>query len=241
MATLFVSDVHLSAARPDLVALFVRFLSQEARQAGALYILGDLFDLWLGDDDPDPVSREATAALAGLTRLGVPVYLMHGNRDFLIRDGFARACGATLIADPTMIDLCGTPTLLTHGDALCTDDLEYQRARARYRQPWVESALLAMPRFVRAAIGRHFRAKSERNKQSLPREIMDVNAGAVDALFRAHGYPRLIHGHTHRPARHEHIVDGRRCERWVLADWYRTGAYLRCGRDGCRAVTLAAA
>jgi UDP-2,3-diacylglucosamine hydrolase len=241
MSTLFVSDVHLSAARPDLVELFVRFLSNEARQADALYILGDLFDLWLGDDDPDPVSRRVTAALADLTRSGVPVYLMHGNRDFLIRDGFARASGATLIADPAMIDLCGMPTLLTHGDALCTDDLEYQRARARYRQPWVESALLAMPRFVRAAIGRHFRAKSERNKQSLPREIMDVNTGAVEALLRDHGHPRLIHGHTHRPARHEHVVDGRACERWVLADWYRTGAYLRCDRDGCAAVTLPAA
>ena len=238
MATLFVSDVHLSAARPDLVALFLGFLEREARAADALYILGDLFDLWLGDDDPDPLNQQVIAGLSALTSAGVPVSVMHGNRDFMLSERFARETGARLLPDPAVIDLHGTPTLLMHGDTLCTNDLEYQRARARYRQPWVLALFLALPRAVRFVIGRRLRAKSERTKQTLTPEIMDVTASAVGAAFRTHDAPRLIHGHTHRPARHEHVIDGRRCERWVLADWYRTGSYLRCDATGCTAVIL---
>jgi UDP-2,3-diacylglucosamine hydrolase len=238
MSTLFVSDVHLSAARPALVARFLRFLEEEARAADALYILGDLFDLWVGDDDPDPLNRRIIAALAALTGAGVPVSVMHGNRDFVLGPRFAQETGARLLADPAVIDLCGTPTLLTHGDTLCTDDLGYQRARARYRQPWVLALGLALPRALRSAIGRRLRAKSERTKQALTAEIMDVNAQAVEAALRTHGCLRMIHGHTHRPARHEHVVDGRRCERWVLADWYRAGSYLQCDAGDCTAIAL---
>jgi len=238
MPTLFVSDVHLSAARPALVTRFLRFLEEEARAADALYILGDLFDMWLGDDDPDPLNRRIIAALSALTAAGVPVSVMHGNRDFVLGPRFARETGARLLADPAVVHLCGTPTLLTHGDTLCTDDIGYQRARARYRQPWLLALGLATPRALRAAIGRRLRANSERTKQGLAAAIMDVNPQAVEAVLRAHNCQRMIHGHTHRPARHEHLVDGRRCERWVLADWYRAGSYLRCDDRGCAAVAL---
>ncbi|MCU0897031.1 MAG: UDP-2,3-diacylglucosamine diphosphatase [Burkholderiales bacterium] len=236
---LFASDVHLSGARPDMVDAFLRFLEQDARGASALYLLGDLFDLWVGDDDPDPVNLRAMAALARLAHTGVAVRLMHGNRDFLFGADGARHAGVELIGDPTVIDLFGTPTLLMHGDTLCTDDIPYLRARARYRRPWVLSGFLALPRAVRVAIGRHFRAKSERSKRVTAPTIMDVNDPAVaDALRRA-GCARLIHGHTHRPARHELTVDGRACERFVLADWYTRGSYLRADPDGLRAVNLA--
>ncbi len=238
MHSIFVSDVHLSAARPALVARFLRFLEAEARAADALYILGDLFDLWVGDDDPDPLNRQVIVALSSLTRAGVPVAVMHGNRDFVLGPRFAQETGAQLLTDPTVIDLCGIPTLLTHGDTLCTDDVGYQQARMRYRQPWVLTLGLALPRALRLAIGHRLRAKSERTKPTLDAAIMDVNTAAVEAALRQHGCLRMIHGHTHRPARHEHVVDGLRCERWVLADWYRAGSYLRCDATGCAAVAL---
>jgi UDP-2,3-diacylglucosamine hydrolase len=236
---LFVSDVHLSGARPEMVAAFLRFLETDARAASTLYILGDLFDLWVGDDDPDPVNLRAMEALARLARSGVTVRVMHGNRDFLFGADGARRSGVDLIDDPTVIDLFGTPTLLMHGDTLCTDDVEYLKQRARYRRPWVLGGFLALPRALRAGIGRHFRAKSERAKRVTAPIIMDVNDGAVADALRRSGCVRLIHGHTHRPARHALTVDGRACERFVLADWYRNASYLRAAPDGLRAVSLA--
>lgn len=235
---LLASDIHLSASRPDMVAAFHRFLERDARGAQALYILGDLFELWVGDDDPDPVNTDALDAIAALGAGGVRVHLMHGNRDFLFgRDG-ARRANLTLVDDPMQVDFFGVPTLLMHGDTLCTDDIVYLEQRNRYRRPWVLAAFLTLPRVVRVGIGRHFRRKSERAKKVKPREIMDVNDTAVAELLRAHGYPRLIHGHTHRPARHEHVVDGRRCERWVLGDWYRHASYLRVTPQGVESVPL---
>lgn len=236
---LFVSDVHLSGARPEMVEAFLQFLEQEARGASALYILGDLFDLWVGDDDPDPINLRVMDALAQLGRSGVAVRVMHGNRDFLFGAEGARRSGVELIDDPTVIDLFGTPTLLLHGDTLCTDDTEYLRQRARYRRPWVLSAFLALPRAVRVAIGRHFRQKSERSKRVTPPTIMDANDAAVADALRNAGCARLIHGHTHRPARHELTVDGRACERFVLADWYARASCLRADPDGLRTVVLA--
>jgi UDP-2,3-diacylglucosamine hydrolase len=235
---LLASDIHLSASRPEMVAAFHRFLEREAAGAQALYLLGDLFDLWVGDDDPDVVNTAAMDAIAALAARGVPVYLMHGNRDFLFGRHGARRANVTLIDDPTVVDFFGVRTLLMHGDLLCTDDHVYLEQRARYRRPWVLAAFRALPRSVRVSIGQHFRRKSERAKQSTPREIMDVNAAAVGEVLRAHGYPRLIHGHTHRAAVHEHVVDGRVCERWVLGDWYRRGGYLRVTPEGIEAVAL---
>lgn len=235
---LFVSDLHLCSSRPEICRIFFDFLAGPARRAQALYILGDLFEYWPGDDDAgDPFNASVVAALRGCTR-AAPVFVMHGNRDFLLGSRFAAATGVRLIEDPHLLDCDGVATLLTHGDALCTDDADYMRFRAEVRsKQWIE-AFLATPLPERKAKIEALRRESEAEKKRKPMEIMDVNAGAVQALLRQHGYPRLIHGHTHRPARHEHLVDARRCERWVLADWYATGSYLRCAGRDVVAVTL---
>lgn len=210
-----------------------------APEAEALYILGDLFDAWVGDDDlAEPLHAEVTQALARLSGSGVRVHLLHGNRDFLIGPAFAQAAGLQLLPDPTLIDLYGTPTLLTHGDTLCSDDAAYLAFRDQVRAPAWHSAFLAQPLAERKALAAQWRARSEQEKQSKSEAIMDANPDAVADTLRRHGYPRLIHGHTHRPARHEHQVDGRLCERWVLPAWDAAGGYLRCTRDG-RCLTIA--
>ncbi len=236
---LFVADLHLAAERPQLFETFRRFLDQQGRGAAALYILGDLFEYWVGDEDvDDPFNRAVIDALGRLAGTGVPVHLMHGNRDFLIGRRAAARGGFTLIADPTVIDVYGTPTLLMHGDTLCTDDIAYQTARARWRRPLILRAFLALPLRLRHRIGASLRGKSERTKRQTRPEIMDVSGATVDSVLRTHAYPRLIHGHTHRPAHHVHRLDGVECERWVLGDWYRRGSYLHCDADGCRAIQL---
>jgi UDP-2,3-diacylglucosamine hydrolase len=236
---LFISDLHLSPERPAIVARFSRFLNEEARRAAALYILGDLFEYWLGDDDAqDEFNRGLLDQIAALAASAVEVSFLHGNRDFLLSEKAVRRANLKLIGDPVERELFGVRTLLMHGDLLCTDDVRYQRYRARVRRPPVIRAFLALPRSVRLAIGGSLRRVSESEKRVKSAVIMDVNQGAVEATLRAHGYPRLIHGHTHRPGRHVHIVDGRACERWVLGDWYERGNYLRCDADGCEAVSL---
>ncbi|OGA15267.1 MAG: UDP-2,3-diacylglucosamine diphosphatase [Betaproteobacteria bacterium RIFCSPLOWO2_02_FULL_63_19] len=223
---LFVSDLHLCSSRPETCRIFFDFLAGPARGADALYILGDLFEYWAGDDDiDDPFNASIVSALRGCAG-DTPVYLMHGNRDFLLGERFALAAGVQLIDDPALIDCCGTPTLLTHGDALCTDDEDYMRFRAEVRSArWIE-AFLATPLTERKMRIEALRRESEAQKKRKPMRTMDVNDLAVQALLRSHAYPRLVHGHTHRPARHEHVVDAHRCERWVLADWYASGSYL---------------
>lgn len=236
---LFVSDVHLASERPAMAARFLRFVGEEARGARALFILGDLFDHWLGDDDADePFNRDVLGALGSLAASGVEVALLHGNRDFLLSGRAAARAGLQLIHDPTVLELYGIRTLLVHGDTLCTDDLRYQRYRARVRRPAVVRTFLALPRVLRRAIALGMRSVSENEKDVKPPEIMDVAVPTVEAALRAHGYPRLIHGHTHRPGRHLHEIDGQTCERWVLADWYRRASYLRCDAWGCASVDL---
>jgi len=236
---LFISDLHLSPARPAIAERFLRFAGEEARSASALFVLGDLFDRWIGDDDAeDAFNRRLLEALRALAAGGVAVRLMHGNRDFILSAAVARGRGLELLADPTVVDLFGTRTLLTHGDLLCTDDVRYQRYRAQVRRPGVIRTFRALPRAVRGAIGGGLSRASETEKRAKTPVIMDVNAGAVEAALRSHGYPRLIHGHTHRPGKHLHVVDGHACERWVLADWYERGSYLRCDARGCEAVAL---
>jgi len=241
LSTLFVSDLHLCAGRPQSNRVFLRFLERDARSARALYILGDLFEYWVGDDDlDDPFNATIVAALARLAASGVPTYLMHGNRDFVIGEAFARASGITLLPDPTIIELDGNAVLLMHGDTLCTLDLEYQAFRREARsQTWI-SALMRQPLAERKAAVEALRRRSEQEKRAKPAEIMDVAPAEIEAALRRYGYPRLIHGHTHRPARHVHRVDGHVCERWVLADWYQGGSYLACDESGCRAVQLEA-
>lgn len=237
MHTLFISDLHLAAERPQITGQFLRFTRDTAPAAAALYILGDLFEYWVGDDDlEDPLNGTVSSALSALAAAGTRVFLMRGNRDVLLGAAFAARCGATLLDDPVLIDLHGTPTLLCHGDALCTDDVDYQRFRTYARDPGNQAKFLAQPLAARREQMRGMRAQSEASKQQKTEAIMDVAPAAVEQLLRQHDYPRLIHGHTHRPAHHLHTVDGRRCERWVLNDWYETGGHLRCDATGCAAV-----
>ena len=218
-AAIFISDLHLCVEQPALRQRFVGFLAHEARMARTLYILGDLFEVWLGDDASLPTYAEEVAALRSCTTVGVTIYVMHGNRDFLLGTAFAQASGAQLIADPARLDLDGVPWLLMHGDTLCTDDVEYQRFRAMVRDPAWQAALLARTPAERAALAAQYRAQSKQLAGMKAPEIMDVNEEAVQAVLRAQGVQGLIHGHTHRPARHALYVDGRAAERLVLPDW----------------------
>ncbi|MGZ8154194.1 MAG: UDP-2,3-diacylglucosamine diphosphatase [Burkholderiales bacterium] len=237
--TAFVSDLHLAPERPRIVEQFFAFLAGPARRADGLYVLGDLFEYWAGDDDlHDPLNERVAQAFSGLRTAGVPVHFLHGNRDFLVGEAFAARAGATLVTDPTLVVLHGTPTLLMHGDTLCTDDIEYQKFRAYARNPDNQARFLAQPLDARRAQLQDLRSQSESAKQGKAAEIMDVNPGAVEQALRKFDCPRLIHGHTHRPGRHVHDVDGRACERWVLADWYESGSYLMCDENGCRAVSI---
>ena len=225
--TLFISDLHLSPARPHLVAAFHALLAGPARSAQALYILGDLFDVWLGDDQlREPLAKSVADALSELGTRGVPVHLQCGNRDFLLGEAFAKASKATLHPDVIVHDVQGTRTLLMHGDLLCTDDVEYQRFRVYWKDPARRRRALSRPYFLRRIIAAVMRFGSRRATAAKSEAIMDVNADAVVAAMREHGVTRLIHGHTHRPARHALVIDDRACERWVLADWYRAASYL---------------
>jgi UDP-2,3-diacylglucosamine hydrolase len=228
VTTLFISDLHLDGSRPEITALFLKFLEQEARQASALYILGDFFEVWIGDDDDDPHHARVMAGLKALTAAGVPVYFMHGNRDFLIGRGFVERTGVRLLAEPKVVDLGGSPTLLMHGDTLCTDDVQYQRARHFMRNPLVQGIYLALPLSLRRRIAAYARAKSKQDTAAKAEYIMDVNQQAVESVMTQHGVRRLIHGHTHRPAVHRFKnVLGKAMERIVLGDWYEQSSILR--------------
>lgn len=237
--SLFISDLHLTVERPAAYTRFFRFLNETVAHASELYILGDFFEAWVGDDAlAHPFHAEVAAALRSLSVLGVRVSVMHGNRDFLLAEDFCRASGAGLLPEPSVADLYGEPTVLMHGDALCTDDVDYQRFRHMVRDPAWQAAFLRHPLAEREAMARELRNRSEQSKGDKRQEIMDVNATAVETVFRQYGVRRLIHGHTHRPARHSVMVDGVACERWVLPDWYETGGYLACDATGCRLVML---
>jgi UDP-2,3-diacylglucosamine hydrolase len=231
--TCFVADLHLTDERPAATGRFFRFLDNEAAGADALYILGDLFEAWVGDDHDEAVAHETAERLRRLAAGGTPIYFMHGNRDFMLAERYAARAGMQLIADPLVIDLYGTPTLLMHGDTLCVDDLAYQRFRRRVRRPLAVGLLRALPYVLRNWLAGRARAGSESAKSGKTAEIMDANAAEVERVLRAHGVCRIIHGHTHRPARHVHPVDGRTCERWVVPDWYARWGYVVCDAQGC--------
>ena len=226
--TLFISDLHLSACHLNTMAAFLHFTATITPQTDAVYILGDLFEYWAGDDDlHDPFHQRVILALRRLSTQNIRLYLMHGNRDLLMGERLAIACGATLLSDPTLIDLYGIPTLLSHGDTLCTDDIEYQNFRKKVHSSEFQSDFLAKPLSERQAYIEQLRLQSNQQKQNKAAEIMDVNENAVARLLRDHHYPRLIHGHTHRQNRHELLVDGHLCERWVLGDWHTHANALR--------------
>lgn len=231
MTTLFISDLHLSEERPEIIALFRRFLREQAAQADALYILGDLFEAWLGDDAVSPGMQPVIDELSRLTRNGVPVFVMVGNRDFLLGEQFEKMTGCTLLPDPCVINLYGTDTALMHGDTLCTDDVDYQQFRQQVRNPAWQSAFLEKSIAERIAIAREARAESKLRTQEKSADIMDVNAEAVNSIFRMHGVSRLIHGHTHRPAIHQLNVDDTPATRIVLGDWYDQSSVLRVSEN----------
>ncbi|MEJ2345495.1 MAG: UDP-2,3-diacylglucosamine diphosphatase [Gammaproteobacteria bacterium] len=232
--TLFISDLHLDAERPAITELFLQFLRGPAAGADALYILGDLFEAWVGDDDLSPHHQRVIDGLHELTGRGVPLHVMHGNRDFLLGAAFADASGATLLAEPAVIDLYGTPTLLLHGDILCTDDRDYMQFRAMVRDSAWQQKFLARPLAERHEMARQAREQSRRSASGKGEQIMDVNPEAVTAALRRHGVGRLIHGHTHRPAIHRLAADHAPATRIVLGDWYEQGSVLHCDATGCR-------
>ena len=231
-STLFISDLHLDPASPGIARQFRAFLDGEARSADALYVLGDLFEVWLGDDDPDPAARDIVAALRRLTDSGVPCFVMHGNRDFLIGRRFCEETGARLIEDGTVVEVHGERVLLMHGDVLCTDDANYQRLRRIVRNPVVQWAIRRLSLVRRRALASRMREGSRMHIGTAAPEIMDVNAQAVADTFRASGIRTLVHGHTHRPAVHELLVDAAPVRRIVLGDWHARGSVLDWSGSG---------
>lgn len=221
--TYFIADLHLSENRPHLLALFRQFMQEQAPEAEKLYILGDLFDFWIGDDEQSNLISEVQQLIRHLTEQGVPCYFQHGNRDFLIGKKFANACGLTLLPTYQVIDLYGTPTLLCHGDTLCVDDVKYQHYRKKVHQKWRQWLFLHLPLKVRLNIAEKIRAKSRQDKQLKSTEIMDVNADFVQQMFAQFHVTQMIHGHTHRQKHHEippHF------HRIVLGDWGETSSLL---------------
>ena len=232
MATLFIADLHLQTEEPAITAGFLRFLRTQASAADALYILGDLFEAWIGDDDPTPLHHEVAAALRALTESGVPCYFIHGNRDFLLGKRFARESGMQLLPEEKVLNLYGRNVLIMHGDTLCTDDAGYQAFRAKVHQPWLQTLFLALPLFIRRRIAARMRAGSKAANSSKSVDIMDVNPQAViDAMERQH-VQYLIHGHTHRPAVHALTVNGMPAQRVVLGAWHSEGSMVKVTPEG---------
>ena len=232
MVTLFISDLHLEAARPEIARQFLEFTKVEAVSADALYILGDLFESWLGDDDPNLHYAEIKDSIRTLVEHNVPVFFMHGNRDFMIGDRFAAETGVTLLPDPTVVTIHGTETLLCHGDAMCTDDTEYQAVRRMTRNADWQAMMLQKPLPERQAIAAEARAASMAHGKAVNDEISDVNAAAVERTFRKHNVGTMLHGHTHRPAVHRLEIDGATATRIVLGDWYSQGSVVRWDENG---------
>jgi UDP-2,3-diacylglucosamine hydrolase len=235
VTTLFISDLHLDGARPDITAQFLDFLDREARRAQALYILGDLFEAWIGDDDPDPDKRRVLQGLRSITSAGVKTFLIHGNRDFLIGKRFCRETGVELLDDGTLIDVYGRRVLLMHGDLLCIDDHAYQRLRRIVRNPIVQFVLRRLSLRQRQRLAERMREGSKEHIKSMDiaaPQIMDVNQDEVRRTFERYGVDCIIHGHTHRPAVHEIQNDGHKAVRIVLGDWYEQGSVLRWDARG---------
>ena len=240
MITLFVSDLHLDPARPEITALFLRFLQREAASADALYILGDLFEAWVGDDDPSSTGQQVAEGLRRLADAGVPVYFVHGNRDFLVGQDYAGRAGMRILPDPAVVSLYGEPVLVMHGDLLCTDDHAYQAFRAQTRDPHWQAMFLAQPLAARQAFAAQARQASMSRQQDMIdgdrasfEAVTDVNPQAVEATLARFGVATLVHGHTHRPAMHAVRIGDREGRRIVLGDWYEQGSVLRVSPGHC--------
>ncbi|PPC86715.1 MAG: UDP-2,3-diacylglucosamine diphosphatase [Methylotenera sp.] len=238
--SLFISDLHLCDSRPNITQAFIVFLQETAVKAQALYILGDLFEYWAGDDAIEAGHQQIViAALKRLNSQGVALFFIHGNRDFLLSDGFAQATLGNILSDPTLLYLYEKPVLLSHGDIFCTDDIAYQQFRTQVRAPAWQNQFLNQSLDARIAFIELVRMKSEQEKPLKSMQIMDVNQQAVEAMLREYHYPPLlIHGHTHRPNKHIIKIDNHICERWVLGDWYEQGSYLKLDESGCQSQFL---
>lgn len=232
MTTLFVSDLHIDAGQPEIGAQFAAFLAGEARSAETLYILGDLFETWVGDDDPNPHYAETKQHIRALSDSGVPVFFMHGNRDFMIGPRFAEETGAEILPDPVVHELYGQRVLLSHGDAYCTDDHEYQAVRRMTRDPEWQAMMLSRSLDERLAFAARARAESMARGGTMNEEITDVNAETIRNVMSEHDVRVMLHGHTHRPAVHTIDVDGQPATRIVLGDWYDQGSVVRWDADG---------
>ncbi len=248
MTTLFISDLHLDPSRPAITELFLAFLRDDARDAEALYILGDLFEAWIGDDTPSPAADAVAVALRELTDTGVPVYFIRGNRDFLLGEDYARRAGLRILHDPSVIELYGRAVLLQHGDLLCTDDTAYQAFRAQTRDPAFIAQFLSQPLPARIAFAQQARAASQARQSEMKQDdraqfetVTDVAPAEVASTFVRYGVDTMIHGHTHRPAVHTLEAGGRTCTRIVLGDWYEQGSVLRVDADGYWLETLGTA
>lgn len=238
MATLFIADLHLQTEEPAITAGFLRFLQGEARHADALYILGDLFEAWIGDDDPNPLHREIASALKALVDSGVPCFFIHGNRDFLLGKRFARESGMILLAEETVLDLYGRRVLIMHGDTLCTDDTGYLAFRAKVHTSWIQTLFLALPLFIRSRIAAKMRAGSKAANSSKSMTIMDVNPQAVVSVMEKHQVQWLIHGHTHRPAMHDLTANGEQAHRVVLGAWHSEGSMIKVTPEGVELIAF---
>lgn len=231
MITLFISDLHLEESRPDITAAFLDFLQRQAAGAERLFILGDFFEAWIGDDERTPLQETVAEALRALSETGTELFLMHGNRDFLIGEAFCQRIGATLLDDPTVVDLYGVPTLLMHGDSLCTADVEYQKFRANMRNPQWQQMILSRPLADRQQMARQLREISMAKNQGKEAYIMDVTPEEVVREMEVHQVQRLIHGHTHRPAVHDLTANGKPAKRIVLGDWDKNVWWLEVRPD----------
>ena len=238
MTTLFVSDIHLDESRPAHVRDFLDFLAGEATRADAIYLLGDLFEAWIGDDEESELAASVAHALAMLRARGIPCHFMHGNRDFLLGEDYARRAGFELLPQSLVVELEGLPTLLLHGDTLCTGDTDYQRFREEVRDPQWQARFLAQPLAQRRAFANAARRESERHTTGQPMQIMDVAQAEVERVMREAGVRRLIHGHTHRAGIHAFDLDGAVAERIVTGDWYDRGSVLRVGPAGLELKSL---
>ncbi|PWK97477.1 UDP-2,3-diacylglucosamine hydrolase [Pantoea allii] len=227
--TLFIADLHLCQEEPAITAGFLHFLQREAPHCDALYILGDLFEAWIGDDDPNPLHQQVAEALRAVP---VPLYFIHGNRDFLIGQRFARASSMTLLPEERVLTLYGHRLLIMHGDTLCTDDAGYLQFRAKVHNPWIQRLFLALPLFIRKRIAERMRANSKQANQHKSLEIMDVNQQAVVEAMLRQQVPLLIHGHTHRPAIHDLSLNGERAQRAVLGAWHSRGSMIQLDASG---------
>lgn len=237
MSTLFISDLHLDAARPHITALFLNFLRREARRSDGLYILGDLFEAWIGDDDDSVLAHTVAEELKRLADDHVPVRFIRGNRDFLLGHAYAKQAGIEILPDPCVVHLYGEPVLLLHGDLLCTDDTAYLAVRRQVRDPGWQQALLARSLDERRAFAHQARSASASHQSAMALEIGDATADAVEDAFRRFGVRRMIHGHTHRPAVHDVALDGALHQRIVLGDWYTQGSVLRWNPDASFALS----